>query len=137
MNFAVAELPSDVFRESYPDHGGATDDKNDCDDDDYSSSPSAPRTKGRQGTKNTKANKAQEKDDNNKSNAQKQLGDALIAFHQAQSQKMKSNRESAVPRRQRDLLEVFSEYKSRLKETRLELDTAKKNTATYDSDDSD
>jgi hypothetical protein len=141
LNFAVAELPSDVFRESCPDHGGATDDKNDCDDDEdsgnnYSRSTSAPMTKAREGKKNTKKNKAQEKDDNNKSNAQKQLGDALIAFQQAQSQKMKSNRESAGPRRERDLLEVFSEYKSRLKETRLELDTAKKNTATYDSDDS-
>jgi hypothetical protein len=62
----------------------------------------------------------------------------LIAFHHAQSEKMKSNRESAAPRRERDLLEVFSEYKSWLKETRLELDAAKNSmTTTYDSDDSD
>lgn len=62
----------------------------------------------------------------------------MIAFHQAQSKKMKPNQESAAPRCKRDLLEVFSEYNSRLKETRLELDAAKKSTATtYDSDESD
>ncbi|KAI2500620.1 hypothetical protein MHU86_13841 [Fragilaria crotonensis] len=74
--------------------------------------------------------------DEDKNNAQKQLADALVAFHQAQAEKAKTNRESAAPRRERDLLEVFSEYKGRLKKTRLELDSAK-NEATYDSDDSD
>ena len=61
----------------------------------------------------------------------------MLAFHQTQSEKAKSKRESAAPRRKRDLLEVFSKYKKgRLKTTRLELVTAK-NEATYDSDDSD
>jgi small-conductance mechanosensitive channel len=92
----------------------------------------------RQGKKKTKMSMAQKKERDDNRKAQKQLGDALLAFHQAQqTEKMKSNRESAAPRRERDLLEVFTEYKSRLKETRLELDTAKQNTATYDSDDSD
>ena len=49
--------------------------------------------------------------DSDKNNAQKHLADALIVFHQAQSEKAKSNRGSAAPRRERDLLEVFSEYK--------------------------
>ena len=76
--------------------------------------------------------------ENDKYNAQQQqFGDALIAFHQAQSEKSKSIRESAAPRRERDLLQVFSEYKGRLKTARLELDTAKNSTTTYDSDDSD
>jgi hypothetical protein len=84
-------------------------------------------------------NMAQKKEHDDNRNAQKQLGDALLAFHQAQTEKMKSStRESAAPRCEQDLLEVFTEYKSsRLKETRLELDTAKQNMATYNSDDSD
>ena len=95
--------------------------------------------KAKQGKKRTITKKAQKKDDDDTSNAHnKQLGDALIAFQQAQSEKMKSNRESAAPRRERDLLEVFSEYKNRLKQTRLELDAAKRSAATtYDSDDSE
>jgi hypothetical protein len=150
LNFAVAELPSDVFQEScgHDDRGGRATEINDHDGDDnddvsernYSSSASAPtmKTKAtRQGMKKTKMNMAQKKEHDDNRSAQKQLGDALLAFHQAQTEKMKSNRESAAPRRERDLLEVFTEYKSRLKETRLELDTAKQNTATYDSDDSD
>ncbi len=91
----------------------------------------------RQEKKKTKMSMAQKKEHDDNINAQKQLGDTLLAFHQAQTEKMKSNRESAAPRRERDLLEVFTEYKSRLKETRLELDTAKQHMATYDSDDSD
>jgi hypothetical protein len=150
LNFAVAELPSDVFRESCgdDDHGGQATESNEHDDDDiddgsernYSSSASAPtmKTKAmRQGKKNTKMSMAQKKEHDDNRNAQNQLGDALLAFHQAQTKNMKSNRESAAPRREQDLLEVFTAYKSRLKETRLELDTAKQNMATYDSDDSD
>ena len=49
--------------------------------------------------------------DKGQAQAQKQLADALIAFHQAQSEKENSNRKSAAPRRERDLLEVFSEHK--------------------------
>ncbi len=128
MNFAVAELPSDVLRESCgdDDHGGQATESNEHDDDDndngsernYSSSASAPKKK-------TKMSMTQKKEHNDNRNAQKQLGHALLAFHQAQTEKMKSNRESAAPRRERDLLEVFTEYKSILKETRLELDTTK------------
>ncbi len=123
LNFAVAELPSDVFRENYgdDDHGGQAtesnehDDKNDNNDGserNYSSSASAPimKTKAaRQGKKKTKMSMAQKKERDDNRKAQKQLGDALLAFHQAQqTEKMKSNRESAAPRCERDLLEVFT-----------------------------
>ena len=61
--------------------------------------------------------------ENDKYNAQQQqFGDALIAFHQAQSEKSKSIQESAAPRRERDLSQVFSEYKGGLKTAQLELD---------------
>jgi hypothetical protein len=91
----------------------------------------------KQGKKKTKISMAQKKEHDDNRNAQKQLRDALLAFDQVQMEKMKSNRESAAPRRERGLLEVFTEYKSRLKETWLELDATKQNMATYDSDDSD
>ena len=80
---------------------------------------------------------AQKKEHDDNRDAQTQLGDALLSFYLAQTEKMKSNWESAAPRRGRDLLEVFTESKSRLEETRLELDTAKQNMETYNSDDSD
>jgi hypothetical protein len=138
LNFAVAALPSNAFRESYQvsrasdddDKGGGT---NIVSSEDATCTTSVARKKARRKKDPITKKKAVDED---KNNAQKQLADALIAFHQAQSEKAKSNRESAAPRRERDLLEVFSEYKGRLKTTRLELDTAK-NKATYDSDDSD
>ena len=135
LNFAVAELPSSAFRESYH-HGTIASDDDDnrsCGNSISASTTTVLALKSSRRNKDTITTKTVE---NNKINAQKQFGDALVAFHQAQSEKSKSIRESAAPRRERDLLEVFSEYKSRLKRTRLELDTAK-TAATYDSDDSD
>ena len=134
LNFAVAELPSNAFRESYHVSRASDDDdkRGGTNISDASTSAARKKTRPKKGDPITK--KAAVDDD--KKNAQKQLADALIAFHQAQSEKAKSNRESAAPRRERDLLEVFSEYKGRLRTTRFELDTAK-NQATYDSDDSD
>ncbi|KAI2492822.1 hypothetical protein MHU86_21737 [Fragilaria crotonensis] len=132
LNFAVADLPSNAFRESYHVSRASDDDKgvvtNISD-----ASPSAVRNKKARRKKDPITSKAVDED---KNIAQKQLADALVAFNQTQSEKAKSNRESAAPRRERDLLEVFSEYKGRLKATRLELNAAK-NVATYDSDNSE
>ena len=62
---------------------------------------------------------AQKKEHDNNRNAKKQVGDALLAFHKVQTEKIKLNWESAAPHCERDVLEAFTEYKSRLKETRL------------------
>ncbi|KAI2500633.1 hypothetical protein MHU86_13854 [Fragilaria crotonensis] len=131
LNFAVADLPSNAFRESYHVSRASDDDKG-VGTNISDASHSADRKKARR-KKDPITTKAVGED---KNIAQKQLADALVAFNQAQSEKAKSNRESAAPRRERDLLEVFSEYKGRLKATRLELNAAK-NEATYDSDNSD
>ena len=136
MNFAVPELPLNAFRETYhvsrasddDDKGGGTNVSEDA-----TSTTSVVLKKARRKKDPITKKKAVDED---KNNAQKQLADAMLAFHQTQSEKAKSNREAAAPRRERDLLQVFSEYKGRLKTTRLELVTAK-NEATYDSDDSD
>ena len=104
MKFAVDELPSDIFRESCADndHGGRATESNEHDDDDnddgsernYSSSASAPsmKTKAtRQGKKKTKMDMAQKKEHDDNRDAQTQLGDALLSFYLAQTEKMKSN----------------------------------------------
>ena len=136
LNFAVPELPFNAFRETYhvsqasndDDKGGGTNVSEDA-----TSTTSVALKKARRKKDPITKKKAVDED---KNNAQKQLADAMLAFHQTQSEKAKSNREAAAPRCERDLLQVFSEYKGRLKTTRLELVTAK-NEATYDSDDSD
>ena len=45
----------------------------------------------RQGKKKTKMNMAQKKEHDNNRNAKKQVGDALLAFHKVQTEKIKLN----------------------------------------------
>lgn len=125
LNFAVPELPSNAFRDT----SGVGDNVSDV-----SSNTPAGRKRRKEQKKNCTTVVANET--SIEMAVQKQFGDALVAFQSAQCEKSKSVREHAAPRRERDLLQVFSEYKDRLKATRLELNTAM-NSATYDSDDSD
>ena len=126
LNFAVPELPSNAFRDTH-DNGG----QNNVSD------VSTTTTAGRKKRKDEqKKNHVITNETAVEMAVQRQFGEALLAFQSAQSEKSKSVRENAAPRRERDLLGVFSEYKDRLKATRLELNTAM-NSATYDSDDSD
>ena len=142
LNFAVAELPSHVFLESCHDRrGGATD--NDKDDDmdssknNNSSSTSTTKKKTRQQKKKTITKKAQKRMTMAQECTQATWRSLDCIPSGAVREYEVGSRVSSSTSRARPVGSI-SEYKSRLKETRLEFDAPKKSTATsYDSDDSD
>ena len=82
LNFAVAELPLNAFRKSY--HVGASDNDQNGSENIVSAAIISAVIKARR-KKDTITKKAVDNEDKN--NEQEQLGDALTAFHRAQSEK--------------------------------------------------
>jgi len=107
LNFAVPELPLNAFRETYhvsqasndDDKGGGTNVSEDA-----TSTTSVALKKARRKKDPITKKKAVDED---KNNAQKQLADAMLAFHQTQSEKAKSNRKSAAPHREQFVTSIL------------------------------